>query len=113
MRCRLQPPSQHTRQSPNREPSVTGVLSLRYFVSSRMVLDPSCGPHMHGSKTGHSQVGQRAGPLTTGRFQTFGHPNDFLSPWPLTALFSDGARLVRHRSPATFDENEHKPLAIT
>jgi len=24
------------------------------------------------------------GPLTIGAFQTSGHPNDFLSPWPLT-----------------------------
>jgi hypothetical protein len=36
-RCLLQPPSQHTLQSPNREPSSTGVRSRRNFVSIRML----------------------------------------------------------------------------
>src|SRR5712691_2381097 len=37
-RSRVQPPSQHTSQSPKREPSVTGVRRRRYFVSSRIAL---------------------------------------------------------------------------
>jgi len=38
-RCRLRPPSQQTRQSPNREPGVTAVQRRRYFVSSCMTVD--------------------------------------------------------------------------
>src|SRR5205823_5446147 len=35
--CFVHPPIQHTSQSPNREPSVTGVRRRRYFVSQRML----------------------------------------------------------------------------
>ena len=38
-RCRLQPPSQYTRRSPNREPAVTAIQRRTYFVSSCMTVD--------------------------------------------------------------------------
>jgi hypothetical protein len=43
----------------------------------------------------------------------FGHPNDNLSPRLLTAVLSDGARVVRRQSPDSSGDHEHKPFPIT
>jgi hypothetical protein len=54
-RSLVQPPNQLTRQSPNREPIVTGVRRRRNLVSSCMELTTS-GQHIHPSEGPDSQV---------------------------------------------------------
>jgi len=56
IRCLFQPPTQHTCQSPKREPSVTAVRRRRNLVSNCMCF---CGHHMTPSFACHSQVAWR------------------------------------------------------
>ena len=52
-RCLLQPPTQQTSQSPNREPSVTAVQRRRNLVSGSIGV---CGHHIDPSLRPHSQL---------------------------------------------------------